>query len=39
MPAIASSTESGLCMVEDAPNRAICMFNHLEYDTGTLEAE
>lgn len=26
-------------MVEDPARRALCMFNHLEYDTGTLAEE
>lgn len=36
---LATSAESGLCLVEDRHNRAVCMFNHLEYDTATLRAE
>ena len=36
---LAESPESGLCMIEDRDNRAICMFNHLEYDAGTLREE
>jgi homoserine O-succinyltransferase len=36
---LASSDESGLCLVEDTRNRAVCMFNHLEYDTFTLRDE
>jgi homoserine O-succinyltransferase len=36
---LAASAESGLCLVEDQPNRVICMFNHLEYDAGTLREE
>lgn len=36
---LANSTESGLCLVEDRANHALCMFNHLEYDAGTLAAE
>lgn len=36
---LAASPRSGLCMVEDPARRALCMFNHLEYDTGTLAEE
>jgi homoserine O-succinyltransferase len=36
---LADSAETGLCLVEDRGNRAVCMFNHLEYDTGTLRDE
>jgi homoserine O-succinyltransferase len=36
---LAESLESGLCLIEDRDNRAICMFNHLEYDAGTLGEE
>lgn len=36
---LAESVETGLCLVEDRANRALCMFNHLEYDAGTLGAE
>jgi homoserine O-succinyltransferase/O-acetyltransferase len=36
---LATSDESGLCLVEDTHNRAVCMFNHLEYDTFTLRDE
>lgn len=36
---LAASPRSGLCLVEDRPRRAICMFNHLEYDTDTLHRE
>lgn len=36
---LAASPASGLCLVEDAAIRAHYMFNHLEYDAGTLAAE
>ncbi len=36
---LAASVETGLCLVEDRGNRAVYMFNHLEYDDGTLRDE
>ena len=36
---LAASPESGLCLLQDSPNRALYMFNHLEYDGGTLGVE
>ena len=36
---LAGSEDSGLCLVHDAPKRAVYMFNHLEYDAGTLARE
>lgn len=36
---LAASPRSGLCLVEDRPGRAVCMFNHLEYDADTLQRE
>ena len=36
---LAESADSGLCLVEDAPRRAVFMFNHLEYDALTLKEE
>lgn len=33
------SEEAGLCLIEDASRRALAMFNHLEYDAGTLGDE
>lgn len=36
---LAESPDSGVCLVEDQPRRAIFMFNHLEYDTSTLMEE
>lgn len=35
----AASQETGLCLVQDRRNRAVYMFNHLEYDAGTLADE
>jgi len=36
---LADSPEAGLCLVADAQLRLVCMFNHLEYDAGTLREE
>ena len=36
---LAASEEAGLCLVADEDLRLVCMFNHLEYDAGTLGAE
>lgn len=36
---LAQSSESGLCLVSDAPRNAHYMFNHLEYDADTLKLE
>jgi homoserine O-succinyltransferase/O-acetyltransferase len=36
---LAQSSESGLCLVADAPHSAHYMFNHLEYDADTLKLE
>ncbi len=33
------SEEVGPCLVEDADHRALYIFNHLEYDSGTLKQE
>ena len=33
------SDEVGPCLIEDAPHRALYIFNHLEYDSGTLKEE
>src|SRR5258708_6313733 len=33
------SDEAGLCLVADAPRRALYMFNHIEYDTNSLSDE
>ncbi len=34
-----SSDETGPALVEDPPHRALYMFNHFEYDSGTLKEE
>lgn len=36
---LADSVEAGVCLIEDEACRALYMFNHLEYDTDTLDAE
>ena len=36
---LAESVEAGLCLLDDPRHRMLHMFNHLEYDTGTLAAE
>jgi len=36
---LASSDETGPCLVDDPDHRSLHMFNHLEYDTGTLGRE
>jgi len=36
---LSASPRSGLCLLEDRPNRTLCMFNHLEYDADTLQRE
>lgn len=36
---LAASRHTGLCLVEDLRRGALMMFNHLEYDTGSLDAE
>lgn len=36
---LADSPESGLCLVEDQPQRAYYLFNHMEYDADTLGRE
>jgi homoserine O-succinyltransferase len=33
------SDEAGLCLIADAPHRSLYMFNHIEYDTGSLSDE
>lgn len=33
------SAETGLCLLEDPAHRSLYMFNHLEYDTGSLASE
>ncbi|RMD47819.1 MAG: homoserine O-succinyltransferase [Alphaproteobacteria bacterium] len=34
-----ASREVGPCLVEDPAHRALCIFNHFEYDTETLKGE
>ena len=34
-----ASDEAGLCLVEDAAHRSLHMFNHIEYDSGSLSDE
>ena len=34
-----TSDESGPCLVEDISHRALYIFNHFEYDSGTLKQE
>jgi homoserine O-succinyltransferase len=36
---LAISRQAGLCLLQDEPHRHILMFNHLEYDTLTLQDE
>lgn len=36
---LAASNDTGLCLVEDLRRRALMMFNHLEYDTKSLDVE
>ncbi|MEJ2016341.1 MAG: homoserine O-succinyltransferase [Limibacillus sp.] len=33
------SDDTGLCMIEDPAHRALYMFNHIEYDTSSLDEE
>jgi homoserine O-succinyltransferase len=33
------SDETGPCLVQDTDHRALYIFNHFEYDTGTLHEE
>ncbi|MEO0750762.1 MAG: homoserine O-succinyltransferase [Pseudomonadota bacterium] len=39
MTTLLSSDEVGPCLVEDPANRALYIFNHLEYDSDTLKQE
>ena len=39
LPILIDSTETGPCLVEDPRHRALYIFNHLEYDSGTLKEE
>lgn len=36
---LVESDETGLCLVDDPPRRALHMFNHLEYDSTSLADE
>ncbi len=36
---LATSPDSGVCLVDDPRHRALYMFNHLEYDSDTLKQE
>lgn len=36
---LAESPEAGLCLIADHAHRSLYMFNHVEYDSGTLAAE
>ncbi len=39
LPILIDSEETGPCLVEDPSHRALYIFNHLEYDSGTLKEE
>ena len=39
LPILIDSTETGPCLVEDPTHRALYVFNHFEYDSGTLKDE
>ncbi|MCR9275823.1 homoserine O-succinyltransferase [Mameliella sp. AT18] len=39
LPILIDSEETGPCLVEDPCHRALYIFNHLEYDSGTLKEE
>jgi homoserine O-succinyltransferase len=39
LPILIDSAETGPCLVEDPEHRALYIFNHLEYDSGTLKEE
>jgi len=39
LPILIDSTETGPSLVEDPAHRALYIFNHLEYDSGTLKEE
>ncbi len=39
LPILIDSEETGPCLVEDSAHRAMYIFNHLEYDSGTLKEE
>ncbi|MFP7570670.1 homoserine O-succinyltransferase [Marivita sp. S2033] len=39
LPILIDSKETGPCLVEDPAHRALYVFNHFEYDSGTLKDE
>ena len=39
LPILIDSVETGPCLVEDPDHRALYVFNHFEYDSGTLKDE
>ena len=39
LPILIDSAETGPCLVEDPAHRALYVFNHFEYDSGTLKEE
>ena len=39
LPILIDSAETGPCLVEDPGHRALYIFNHLDYDSGTLQEE
>ena len=39
LPILVDSDTTGPCLVEDPEHRALYIFNHLEYDSGTLKEE
>ncbi|WP_299934198.1 homoserine O-succinyltransferase [uncultured Pelagimonas sp.] len=39
LPILIDSDQTGPCLVEDPDHRALYIFNHLEYDSGTLKEE
>ena len=39
LPILIDSAETGPCLVEDPAHRALYVFNHFEYDSGTLKDE
>ena len=39
LPVLLDSDDGGPCLVEDTAHRALYIFNHFEYDSGTLKGE
>lgn len=39
LPILIDSEETGPCLIEDPDHRALYVFNHFEYDSGTLKEE